>query len=287
MPQEVFISYSTKDQSHKDALCAFLNTHHIPYFLDANDLAIGKDITESLKSALRKAKCTLMLVSDNSLRSSWVGMEAMFRLSQEYVSDETSLICIITDDKVFDPRYPIELQKHFAEKRAEMEALRTEMLAIGGNTEVYDLEIKRLAQVNVSDLMTKVRNHLGVVWSDPARKAKDLEKLLGVLESGMSLGPSAALGRTVRGSEEAKRGNTYNLANIHALLDNALSAMELETLCVIHFPKVANDFASGQANGQRILWLLDFAKRHAQFAQLLDVVKDLNPAAYAQYQPYS
>lgn len=181
---DVFISYSTKDQAAKDELCAFLDQHKISYWLDENDLEIGQDIGTNLKNSLREARYTLMLVSDNSLKSGWVGMEAMFRLMEEEVTDSTRLVCIVTDTAVFDIKYPIVLQQHFRKKRTEMEALRAEMLAEEGDTKVYDIEIHRLASVNPGMLMEKIRNHLSVVLSDPARKQKDLEKLQKLLKKG-------------------------------------------------------------------------------------------------------
>ncbi len=185
MTKDVFISYSTKDQAAKDSLCALLDEAGIPYFLDSKDLEPGGDIQESLKQSLRDSRYTLMLVSENSLLSAWVGMETMFRLMEEYTTDKSRLICVVVDKSVLDLDFPLKMQLHFNEKREELEAKRQQMKSLGGNTKVYDVEIQRLEQINVGDIMIKVRNHLGLVLEDSkgVEMGKLVKKILGTTES--------------------------------------------------------------------------------------------------------
>jgi hypothetical protein len=186
--KDVFISYSTKDQQAKNDMVALFDRENITYFLDKNDLEVGQEIGKQLEDNLRKTRFTVWLVSKNSLKSPWVAMETMFRLQQDHVNAQNKLICVIIEDGILDLRFTIELQKYFKEKRAELEDLRKEMLEAGGDVEVFDIEIRRIDKVNVGDIMTKVRNHLGVVLYDTNRRDDDLKKLISTIKEAQPKG---------------------------------------------------------------------------------------------------
>lgn len=78
----------------------------------------------------------------------------------------------------------------------------------------------------------------------------------------------------------------FSIPNIHKLLEEGISGGELQTLAATHFRKVFNDFLPGQTRGQQILMLLDHVQRRLEVEKLLDLVKELNPAAFGEYAPY-
>lgn len=178
--KDVFISYNTKDQEPKNELITLFDENDISYFLDENDLKLGENIETNLKANLKKTQFTILIVTKKSLLSAWVGMETMFRLQQENTTEETKLICVAADKEfdVYDPKAPVILKRELNQKKEELEALRQELKDLGEKTEVYDTEINRMDNISVSDMMIKVKEHLGVVLTDPDRKTKDLEKLI-------------------------------------------------------------------------------------------------------------
>lgn len=86
--------------------------------------------------------------------------------------------------------------------------------------------------------------------------------------------------------EVSPKDRSYNLANIHQLLDQSLNDSELETFCMLHFEKVHNGFGLGQSKNQKINALLDYAKRYLEMEKLLKLMQTENPARYDMHKPY-
>jgi hypothetical protein len=181
--KDVFISYSTQDQAAKDELVQLFDSQQISYFLDANDLPLGEDIEDHLKKHLQETRFTVMLVSKNSLFSTWVGMEAIHRLKQEDFNQSTSFLPILIDKEILDIRFPITMAKVFKAKQTELETLRDELRDLGQRTEIYDVEINRISRIDVSDILSKIRNSLSCDFTNEARKPKDLEKLINTIKN--------------------------------------------------------------------------------------------------------
>lgn len=77
--------------------------------------------------------------------------------------------------------------------------------------------------------------------------------------------------------------STRDTAAIRDLLTAAFNDEELTALCFDCLPEVYEDFAIGMSKGQKIQRLLDYCIRHHQIEQLLDRVRERNPAKYADY----
>jgi len=227
MGKDVFISYSTNDQKAKNELVELFDKNDISYFLDANDLELGKDIEQSLKENLKKTRFTILIVTKNSLLSAWVGMETMFRLQQENFYKKNTLICVMADEKfdVFDRKSPIILKRELKAQRDELEELRKELKDLGEKTEVYDIEINRIDNISISDVMIKVRNHLGAVLNDPDRKENDLEKLINTIKENQSTSEEKVSPSTKESSETPEKitveylRNLANQGEVQKLLD--------------------------------------------------------------------
>ena len=69
----------------------------------------------------------------------------------------------------------------------------------------------------------------------------------------------------------------YNLAAIRKLVSAAFNDEELRTFCFDHFSAVYEEFAAGQAKGDRVLSLVSYAERQGQLDTLLDAIKQRNP----------
>ena len=78
---------------------------------------------------------------------------------------------------------------------------------------------------------------------------------------------------------------TLNTASIRDLLTAAFSDEELTTLCFDHFRSVYDNFSGGMNKGQKIQLLLDYCARRDRFSQLLQLVREHNPAQYNRFSP--
>ena len=76
----------------------------------------------------------------------------------------------------------------------------------------------------------------------------------------------------------------YNLAAIRKLVAAAFNDEELRTFCFDHFPAVYEEFAAGQAKGDRVLSLVSYAERQGQLDTLLDAIKQANPYQFDRFE---
>jgi hypothetical protein len=99
---------------------------------------------------------------------------------------------------------------------------------------------------------------------------------------GGDVGGDVIMGRTGGSKNEAvpPPASPWNMAAIRTLLTAAFSDEELTTLCFDHFRPVYQDFGTGMSKGQKIRRLLDYCNRHGRVAELLDCVRERNPAQY-------
>jgi hypothetical protein len=181
--KDVFISYSTKDQTAKDELKIIFEKANVTYFLDEKSLEVGKNIENSLIDNLNQTMFTVLLVSQNSLFSTWVCLECIHRLRQEEFEQRTSLLPILIDMSVMDVDFPLEMVNNFKNKHQELEKLRAEALANDLPTKVYNDEIERIDEIipQIGEIIQKIKNGLSANFTDPNRKEKDMEKILATI----------------------------------------------------------------------------------------------------------
>jgi hypothetical protein len=186
---DVFISYSTKNQIEKNELKAIFDKENITYFLDEFSLEIGKNIPESLNKGLRDSRFTVLLVSEQSLKSIWVCLECDQRLKQEEFEAVTTLLPVLIDDKVFNDRFYVDLAKHFMGRKKELADLRQEIQDMNLPTKIYNDEIEMIEKVlpRLSDILQKIKLDLSANFADENRKANDLQKLIQTIKKGKHL----------------------------------------------------------------------------------------------------
>jgi outer membrane protein assembly factor BamB len=91
---------------------------------------------------------------------------------------------------------------------------------------------------------------------------------------------SSPAARTSERSESA----TWDTAAVRELLSAAFSDQELTTLCFDHFHSVYENFGSGMNKGRKIQLILDHCVRRGRVAELLNRVREHNPAQYARFE---
>jgi predicted ATPase len=82
MAHDVFISYSSKDKSTTDAICAILEKHYIRCWIAPRDILPGKDWGESIIEALESTKILILILSSSSNKSTPVLSEVISAISK-------------------------------------------------------------------------------------------------------------------------------------------------------------------------------------------------------------
>lgn len=72
----VFISYNHDDREHVDRIKTSLELAGLTVFIDTDDMAAGQSIKDFIQNRMREKGFILSVVSSNSLRSGWVGIES-------------------------------------------------------------------------------------------------------------------------------------------------------------------------------------------------------------------
>ncbi len=92
---DCFISYSSADFPFAMSLCRFLDGVGLRVWWDAKDLKYGKGVTEQLIKAIASSRRVVLVMSQASLRSRWVRLEAR---------------CVITDPDVLLPIRLVDME---------------------------------------------------------------------------------------------------------------------------------------------------------------------------------
>jgi len=118
-PHDVFISYSRKDKSFVDWLTFKLRSAEISYWRDTGEIEVGADIGKKINEAIGLAHCFIVVLSVDSVRSTWVQREIEEALRLEAIGEVVIMPIIVGDlrDEVVEPA--TLLQKHYADFRPE------------------------------------------------------------------------------------------------------------------------------------------------------------------------
>jgi hypothetical protein len=97
-----FISYSSKDQGFADRLYADLQARGIRCWFDREELKIGDRIRERIEEEIRLHDKLMLILSEHSLASPWVGGEVEAALERERRQKQTILLPIQLDDSILE-----------------------------------------------------------------------------------------------------------------------------------------------------------------------------------------
>jgi uncharacterized protein YjbI with pentapeptide repeats len=99
-----FISYSSKDQEFAQLLHDDLQNSGVRCWFDREDLKIGDRIRPTIDSQIQLRDKLLVILSENSVKSEWVGDEVEGALEEESKSNRLVLFPIRLDDTVLNTR---------------------------------------------------------------------------------------------------------------------------------------------------------------------------------------
>lgn len=97
-----FISYSSKDEEFTKDLHSKLRDANITVWFAPEDLKIGDKIRDRINEQIRIYDKLLIVLSKNSVNSSWVKYEVETALNREIKENKTILFPIRLDDSIFD-----------------------------------------------------------------------------------------------------------------------------------------------------------------------------------------
>ena len=80
---DIFISYSRKDISVADRICAALDKQKISYFIDRKGIGGGMEFPSVIADAIQNSKIILFLASNNSYNSKFTKKEVTFAFNEK------------------------------------------------------------------------------------------------------------------------------------------------------------------------------------------------------------
>ena len=86
----VFLSYSAKDTGVARSLANELSRRGLQVWFDEREILVGDSILDRINEAIRSVDYLLVLLSDNSLKSSWVNQE--IRMAFERFGEDANTI---------------------------------------------------------------------------------------------------------------------------------------------------------------------------------------------------
>lgn len=159
--KKVFISYNHRDKDMADRVKDFLVQHGIDVSIDREKMEAGQSISDFIKSNIRSNGYILSMVSENSLKSGWVGMESTASLFAEWIADK-HFIPVALDDKWSSNEFYIEALRFISDSIKQKEKEKREAAKLRGRTTHIESQIKRLEDLrdNLSQILDKLQNVL-------------------------------------------------------------------------------------------------------------------------------
>ena len=101
---DCFISYNNKDQEFAQRLHDDLQNSGVRCWFAPEDMKIGDRIRPTIDHQIRMREKLIVILSENSIQSEWVGDEVEAAIEQEKASGKNVLFPISLDNAVFDTR---------------------------------------------------------------------------------------------------------------------------------------------------------------------------------------
>ena len=84
LPNEVFLSHSSKDKEFADALANAIRSHRLPVWFSHTNIRGAQQWHDEIGAALKRCDWFLIVLSPNSVESMWVKRELLFALQQNH-----------------------------------------------------------------------------------------------------------------------------------------------------------------------------------------------------------
>ncbi len=178
--RKVFISYSHRDESFVRKLVSILDKSKIPFVIDSKALCLGDDIDEFVRKSIRSTQATILIISENSLRSPWVMTEFLETLMSEILQDKKKLLPVHIDKRIFDPSLYLEIDNDIQSKIDEIKTVIIKALNRNIHISYYVDIWERLLDLknNLDKALKKLSGSLIADFSNDVKLQKNLPLLL-------------------------------------------------------------------------------------------------------------
>lgn len=177
---DVFISYSMKDAVHAQKIKTNLEKHGISVDINTEYLLTGNNIERVIKERIRAATIVLAIISENSLPSYWVALEALEGFQYEKVNKVEKYIPVCIDKKWYDDEFPFEAIATIDQDIEQHKQRLKRALDIGLNVSVYQHNYDRLQTLrhNFGSIITRIRESLVADLSTDTVWKRDFPRLV-------------------------------------------------------------------------------------------------------------
>lgn len=117
---KVFISYNHSDRTYADQIYEFLKGAGVDTVIDVVNMKVGENIKDFILNQIKENNAVLSLVSKNSLRSGWVGLESDLSLYSQLLANK-KFIPVSIDNAVFDDDFFFEVMDEIENKIADLD----------------------------------------------------------------------------------------------------------------------------------------------------------------------
>jgi hypothetical protein len=160
---KVFISYSNKDSHIVKKITDYLQEHHYDYFVDVITMVPGEVIEATITREIIARDYFVILLSRNSLQSSWVCVESVVSKAKETCGTGWA-IPVRVDDCLDDWDFLVGVQERIKANIAEMDKHIERSRKYSSDHKFIDTERQRLVDFgnNYSSMVERYRNMLGI-----------------------------------------------------------------------------------------------------------------------------
>jgi len=94
---KVFLSHSSKDKAFARKLSEELRANGVDVWIDEAELRIGDSLIDKIGSAINEADFIAVILSPNSVNSSWVQKELSLALTKEFANKNVKVLPILKE----------------------------------------------------------------------------------------------------------------------------------------------------------------------------------------------
>jgi len=177
--KKVFISYSHSDQEKAFKIKERLIAAGFQVVIDDEAMEAGEEIKKFIEESIKNTNVTVSLVSNKSLRSSWVSMETITTFSSEKFGTNKKFIACYLDEDFRNPEFTykttVEIDKGIKKNQELLRKCQEQM----HDTKDLDIEKSRLYDLrhHLNEIVGILRNRLSLDVRDD-KFEKSMERLI-------------------------------------------------------------------------------------------------------------
>lgn len=182
--QKVFMSYNHNDKDFANKLKTALEAEDIDVTIDIESMKFADNIQDFIEKSIRENDITISVISQNSLKSSWVMMETLESFMYEKVEQKKRFIPIFIDQKLFEDEFLFDVVDEIDERLAKLQSLTTKASQRNLSTAKYDSERSRLTKLraNIGDVLAELNNMLVADFSSDESFERNLPTLVTLIK---------------------------------------------------------------------------------------------------------